>query len=128
MATTQDSSEMSEVSTMTPSELWQKADESLKIIEESLIAQGEPVENLSKSLGSLYQKSQELQENVNALSQRLESLKGYLISLDRNMTQAILAVKASKTELMTWKILAIVGITGTVIGVITKTFQASVIK
>ncbi len=78
LATTQDSLGTNEVSTMTPSELWQRADESLKIIEESLITQGEPVENLSKSLPELYQKSQELQESVNALSQRLESLEEYL--------------------------------------------------
>lgn len=78
LATTQDSLGTNEVSTMTPSELWKKADESLKIIEESLITQGEPVENLSKSLEGLYQKSQELQESVNALSQRLESLEEYL--------------------------------------------------
>ena len=75
MATTQDSLGTSETSTMTPSELWQKADESLKIIEESLIAQGEPVESLSKSLPELYQKSQELQESVNALSQRFGSFE-----------------------------------------------------
>lgn len=95
MATTQDSLEMSEVSTMTPSELWQRADESLKIIEESLIAQGEPVENLSKSLEGLYQKSQELQESVNALLQRLEYLEEYLIDLEWNMNQAIKTNKAS---------------------------------
>lgn len=111
-----------------PSTLWQIADESLMIIEDSLIAQGEPVENLSKSLPELYQKSQELQESVNALSQRFGSFEEYLTSLERNMTQAILAVKASNIELMTWKILAIVGITGTVIGVIEKTFKTSVNK
>ena len=87
LATTQDSLGTNEVSTMTPSELWQKADESLKIIEESLIAQGEPVESLSKSLPELYQKSQELQESVNALSQRLESLEEYLIDLEKNMAK-----------------------------------------
>ena len=89
MATIQDSLGTNKASTMTPSELWQKAEESLKIIEESLIAQGEPVENLSKSLGSLYQKSQELQESVNALSQRLESLEGYLIILKNNTKEMI---------------------------------------
>ena len=94
LATTQDSLGTSETSTMTPSELWQKADESLKIIEESLIAQGEPVENLSKSLPELYQKSQELQGNVNALSQRLESLEGCLIDLERNMKKGIVQNKA----------------------------------
>ena len=94
MATTQDSLGTNEASTTTPSELWQKADESLKIIEESLIAQGEPVENLSKSLPELYQKSQELQGNVNALSQRLESLEGCLIDLERNMKKGIVQNKA----------------------------------
>ena len=79
-----------------PSTLWQIADESLTFFEESLITQGEPVESLSKNLPELYQKSQELQESVNALSQRFGSFEGYLTSLDRNMTQAILAVKASK--------------------------------
>ena len=69
--------------TETPYELWKKADESLKIIEESLIAQGEPVENLSKSLDGLYQKSQELHQSVNALSLRLESLEVFLTNLEK---------------------------------------------
>jgi len=114
LATTQDSLGASETSTMTPLELWQKADESLKIIEESLIAQGEPVENLSKSLPELYQKSQELQESVNALSQRFGSFEEYLTNLDRNMSQAIQEVKASKAELITWKILAIASVCATI--------------
>lgn len=114
LATTQDSLGTNEVSTMTPSELWQRTDESLKIIEESLIAQGEPVENLSRSLPELYQKSQELQESVNALSQRLESLEEYLIRLDKYLTSAINKVKSSAIELTFWKGIAIVGITGTI--------------
>ncbi len=68
---------------MTTSELWKKAEESLTIIEESLIAQGEPVENLSKSLENLYQKSQELQASVNGLSQRLGSFEEYLKILNK---------------------------------------------
>lgn len=110
LATTQDSLETSEVSIMTPSELWQKADESLKIIEESLIAQGEPVESLSKSLPELYQKSQELQGSVNALSQRLESLEGYLTSLEKNMAKAIKVAKTTESKLMVWKIVATLGV------------------
>jgi peptidoglycan hydrolase CwlO-like protein len=117
LATTQDSLEASEVSTMTPSELWQKADESLKIIEDSLIAQGEPVESLSKSLENLYQKSQELQESVNALSQRFESFEEYLTSLEKNMTQAIKTAKVSAIELIFWRVLAIVGIGSSIVGI-----------
>jgi peptidoglycan hydrolase CwlO-like protein len=97
-----------------PSTLWQKADESLTIIEESLIAQGEPVESLSVSLPELYQKSQELKESVNALSQRFGSLEEYLTSLGNNLTQAILTAKASKAELITWKILAIASVCVTI--------------
>lgn len=98
-----------------PSTLWQKADESLTIIEESLIAQGEPVESLSASLPELYQKSQEFQASVNALSQRFGSFEEYLTNLERNMTQAILAAKASSIELAIWKVLGIIGITGTLL-------------
>ncbi len=110
MATTQDSLGTSVVSTMTPSELWQKADESLKIIEESLIAQGEPVENMSKSLLELYQKSQELQESVNALSQRLESLEESLIDSDKNMTMATKMVRESVKKIVLLGITVIPGI------------------
>jgi hypothetical protein len=87
--------------------LWQKADESLKIIEESLIAQGEPVENLSKSLDGIYQKSQELHQSVNALSLRFEYFEEYLTSLDRNMAQAIKKSRISEGKLMIWKTLSI---------------------
>jgi peptidoglycan hydrolase CwlO-like protein len=110
LATTQDSLGTSVVSTMTPSELWQKADESLKIIEESLIAQGEPVENMSKSLLELYQKSQELQESVNALSQRLESLEESLIDSDKNMTMATKMVRESVKKIVLLGITVIPGI------------------
>ena len=96
------------------STLWQTADESLTIIEESLIAQGEPVESLSKSLPELYQKSQELQESVNALSQRFESFEECLTSLGRNMTQAMQEIRALKAELKMWKILAVVSVSLTV--------------
>lgn len=107
MATTQDSLGTKEVSIMTPSELWQKADESLKIIEESLIAQGEPVESLSRSLPELYQKSQELQESVNALSQRLESLDGYLIDLDKRVNDILLKFTESNQKAYFWKNIAL---------------------
>jgi peptidoglycan hydrolase CwlO-like protein len=115
LATTQDSLGTSETSTMTPSELWQKADESLKIIEESLIAQGEPVESLSKSLPELYQKSQELQESVNALSQRLESLEEYLKALDKKLTQTIQTTRLSVIELVIWKVFAFISVSVTFI-------------
>jgi len=42
---------------------------------------------LSKRLPELYQKSQELQGNVNALSQRLESLEGYLSNLSKDIVE-----------------------------------------
>ncbi|MHB9152934.1 MAG: hypothetical protein ACYC2S_09775 [Spirochaetales bacterium] len=101
-----------------PSTLWQRADEALTIIEESLIAQGEPVESLSISLPELYQKSQELQESVNALSLRFESFEEYLINLGKNMTQAIKASRASTAELRIWKTVAIVGIFGSITSVV----------
>jgi hypothetical protein len=71
------------------STLWQKADESLRIIEESLIAQGEPVQNLSKDLPVLYQKSQELQESVNALSQRFESFERTFNKLSHDFNKVV---------------------------------------
>jgi hypothetical protein len=94
--------------------LWQKADESLKIIEESLIAQGEPVENLSKSLDGLYQKSQELHQSVNALSLRFESFEEYLTSLDRNMAQVIKKIRASTVEQVICKTIVILGISASI--------------
>jgi ElaB/YqjD/DUF883 family membrane-anchored ribosome-binding protein len=106
-----------------PSTLWQIADESLTIIEESLIAQGEPVESLSASLPELYRKSQELQESVNALSQRFGSFEEYLTSLDRNMTQAIKAFRALAVECRIWKTVAVAGVTGTVIGIFVSFFE-----
>lgn len=101
-----------------PSTLWQIADESLTIIEESLIAQGEPVESLSKSLPKLYQKSQELQESMNALSLRFGSFEEYLTSLDRNLTKAIWGTRTAVIELKIWKMISIAGILGTFTGVI----------
>ena len=120
MATTQDSLGISEVSTMTPSELWQKADESLKIIEDSLIAQGEPVENLSKSLEALCQKSQELQGSVNVLSLRLESLEESLTSLEKNMTKIIKESKTYNANLITWKTISFISIFITVTVILAK--------
>ena len=107
----------------TLSELWKKADESLRIIEDSLIAQGEPVENLSKNLAELYQKSQELDQSVNELSLRFESLEAYLINLDRNIAQTNKKAKISSIEIAMWKSLAIAGIIGIVIGIFTKAYK-----
>lgn len=92
-----------------PSTLWRIADDSLTIIEESLIAQSEPVESLSKSLPELYQKSQELQESVNALSQRFGYFEEYLTSFEKNITQVIKAIQVSANEQAMWKSLAILG-------------------
>jgi len=72
-----------------PSTLWQKADESLRIIEESLITQGGPVESLSKDLPELYQKSQELQESVNELSQRFGLFEKSFKSLEKRIKYII---------------------------------------
>lgn len=104
-----------------PSTLWQRADEALTIIEYSLIAQGEPVENLSIILPELYQKSQELQESVNALSQRFEYFEEYLTSLGKNMTQALQAVRTSKIELAIWKTITIISIIGTIASILQLT-------
>lgn len=98
--------------------LWQIADESLTIIEESLIAQGEPVENLSLTLPELYQKSLKLQESVNALSLRFESFEEYLTSFEKNMTQAIKVVRESTIELTLWKTVTVVGVLGTITGIV----------
>jgi predicted transcriptional regulator len=96
-------SESNEPLSWTQAELWKLADDSLTIIEESLIAQGEPVESLSISLPELYQKSLELQKSVNELSQRFESLEKSFSNFGRNLAQAIKDVQASKAELMVWK-------------------------
>lgn len=98
-----------------PSTLWQIADESLRIIEESLIVQGEPVESLSISLPELYQKSQELDRSVNALLVRFGSFEEYLTSLEGNLTQAIRASRASAVEVAVWKKIGILSITASLI-------------
>ena len=100
------------------STLWQITDESLTIIEESLIAQGEPVESLSINLDSLYLKSQELQGSVNALSQRLESLEGNLSILEKNMNQAIKGSRVPAIELRIWKTVAVLGISVSITSII----------
>lgn len=98
------------------STLWQKADESLRIIEESLIAQGEPVQNLSKDLPELYQKSQELQESVNALSQRFESLEKSLLSIEIGLEHIRNTIRTSSDGTIHWNASAISGVFGTLIG------------
>lgn len=98
-----------------PSTLWQIADESLTIIEESLIAQGEPVENLSKSLPELYQKSQELQESVNALSQRFGFFEEYLTALEKSMYQTIREKEQLTINLIFWKAVAISSLVGAIV-------------
>lgn len=118
LATTQDSLEVSEAPTMTPSTLWQKADESLKIIEDSLIAQGKPVENLSKGLENLYQKSQELQGSVNALSQRFGFFEEYLTSLENVMKIMKNELNTLRIEKTICKMLFIVGLTSSAICII----------
>jgi len=117
LAYTDQRSIISEPPSQPLSTLWQKADESLRIIEESLIAQGEPVQSLSISLPELYQKSQELQENVNALLQQFESLAEYLIKLDRNIISAINETKSSTINSIMWNTLVIAGFAGVIAGI-----------
>lgn len=106
-----------------PSTLWQIADDSLTIIEESLIAQSEPVESLSASLLELYQKSQELQESVNALSQRFESFERFLAKLEKVLTQAVDNSNTAGIKMTIWKTLAIIGISGSVFSMFVFTFR-----
>jgi hypothetical protein len=71
--------ETSEQPSPPPLKLLQSAEDWLKIIEDSLIEQGKPVESLSTDLPALYQRSLELERSVKELwelSGRLgESLK-----------------------------------------------------
>ena len=101
------------------STLWQKADESLRIIEESLIAQGEPVQDLSKGLPELYQKSQELQENVNALSLRFEYLEKHLATFEKNISQEMIMPILTADKLAVLKFIVISGIANILVATIT---------
>ena len=104
--------ETSEPLSQPQSMLWRIADESLTVIEQSLIAQRQPVENLSIGLPELYQKSLELAQSVNALSLRFESFERYLTSFEKNMTQGIKVARLSVVELTIWRTVAIMSLAG----------------
>lgn len=87
-----------------PLKLLQSAEDWLKIIEDSLIEQGKPVESLSTDLPALYQRSLELEKNVKELWELSGRLGESLKSLEKRVNENEKAIEIKNIEIWIFRI------------------------